>query len=64
MSIDLTQPAVIRRGTGDEQPRKLTRDERLRKRGYRIVSRRIGEEAIWEDANGRLWDEGKIVESD
>lgn len=61
MSIDTTQPP--RKGTGDEK-RKITRDEQLRKRGFRIVSRRIGEQPIWQDKHGRLWDQNKIVLED
>lgn len=64
MSIDLTQPVVQRRGTGDEKPRRLTLDEQLRKRGFRIVSRRIGEEPIWVDEDGRLWNQSRIVLED
>jgi hypothetical protein len=61
-AIDLTQPQT-RKVTGDERPPRMTLDQRLRARGFRIVSRRVGEVPIWEDKHGRLWSQDKIVES-
>lgn len=57
-TINLTEPHS-RKGTGDEKPPRMTLDQKLRARGYRIVSRRVGEDPIWEK-DGRLWNQSKI----
>ena len=57
-TINLTQPHPH---VPEPKKRKPTKDELLRMAGYRIMSRRIGEEAIWQDTDGRLWMESQIT---
>jgi hypothetical protein len=66
IAIDLTQPHssdLPRKGTGDEKPKRLTADQKLRKRGYRIVSRPAKGDAVWADDCGRLWKQSQIKEN-
>lgn len=58
-----TEPNVKCTAKEIRKPDKLTTDQKLRERGYRIHSRPAKGEAVWVDQRGWKWRQSAIVEA-